>query len=638
MSDLELKIKEAAQKYYTDGSSDLSDDEFDRLIEQLNHENPESSVLKRIGWGYDVSIDTTPGKKYLHKYGKAGSLEKCRTWAEIKPQFKNSTIDVSLKLDGISVVLYYKKNRLYQALTRGDGEVGIDITNKIFAIMGNDHHIDTWGSFTGAIRGEIVMSLANFNAFQKIHPEAKNPRNSVAGLINGKEITDDFNYLDVVVYSIVGCENADDFNKFSTIQGAREWLSLFFMHVAPNMTIQLTESIFTKYALDVKDKWSDKWPSDGLVFTLPKLHAIENTIIQDSVAFKFKSETVQSKVLEVEWNMSKTGYAIPRVRIEPVQLAGTTVQHCTGYNAQYIRENQLGVGSIVEVEKRGEIIPNINKVIAISGSYELPKFCPDCHSELKWDGVNLKCINPNCSNTIAQDTMIWTNVLAPIDNLGELLKEKFFIEVYGTVPTIEVLMRNKPVAYQNSYYGTQPYRMKQMLDKLFGQEPINLVTAVKALNIPRFGDVNATKLAQYPEMIKSLMNFACDGSCADGLKLAALFEEFKVRIGVANTEALEQNMDKIARLRFIQNHIDWYIPTECSEYKGKVAITGKLSIKRADFEKELISAGFTPADIGKDTKFLITDDPNSNSSKNKKADKWSIPKITEQEFRERYLK
>lgn len=135
--------------------------------------------------------------------------------------------------------------------------------------------------------------------------------------------------------------------------------------------------------------------------------------------------------------------------------------------------------------------------------------------------------------------MIWTNVLAPIDNLGELLKEKFFIEVYGAVPTIEVLMRNKPVAYQNSYYGTQPYRMKQMFDKLFGQEPINLVTAVKALNIPRFGDVNAAKLAQYPEMVKSLINFACDGSCADGLKLAALFEEFKARIGVANSDILQ---------------------------------------------------------------------------------------------------
>lgn len=235
--------------------------------------------------------------------------------------------------------------------------------------------------------------------------------------------------------------------------------------------------------------------------------------------------------------------------------------------------------------------------------------------------------------------MIWTNVLAPVDNLGESLKEKFFTEMYNDVPTIEDLMSNKPAAYQTAPYGSQAYRMKLMFDKLFGDEAIKLTDAIKALNIPRFGDVNADKLAQYPDQVKSLVELACDGSCADGLKLASLFDELKSKIGVANTESLERNMDKIVRLNFIQKRIDWSTPTVelVSESKGKVAITGKLSVKRSEFEKELKAAGYIPAEIAKDTKFLITDNPGSSSSKNKKADAWGIVKITEQEFRQKYM-
>ena len=423
------------------------------------------------------------------------------------------------------------------------------------------------------------------------------------------------------------------------LKNIRAWLYKEFVYSVPYIETLLTKSTIIDDVFNIRDIWSDIWPSDGLVITSKQLHRINNKIIQDSQAFKFKSETAQTEIINVEWNMSKTRYAIPRIKVKPVQLSGTTVQYCTGYNAKYIADNHVGVGSIVEIEKRGEIIPNINKIIAVNGNWEIPQFCPHCDCELQWEGVHLVCKNTKCNNSVMQDTMIWTNIIAPVDNLGELLKEKFFIEIYDSVPSIETLMFNKPTAYQNALEGTQTHRMKQMLDKLFSDESINLVDAIKALNIPRFGDVNADKLAQYPEQVKTLMNLACDGSCADGLKLASLFEEFKTKIGDANTESIKKHMDKVARLRFIQKRIDWseQITEHPSESKGKVAITGKLSIKRSEFEKELKSAGYSPAEISKDTKFLITDNPNSSSSKNKKADAWGIVKISEQQFRKGYM-
>lgn len=635
MTELELKIKEAAQKYYTDGSSDLTDAEFDELVDQLRKENPESELLKRTGWGYSITNDTTPGKKYLHRYGEAGSLEKCRTWDEIRSEYKSNSIDISAKLDGLSVVLYYKDGVLDQALTRGDGRVGIDITDKIKVILGDSIPDKT---FTGGVRGEILITNDSFKEFQNIHPEAKNPRNSAAGLINGKEITDDFKYLNVVVYSVVGADSWYSEGAMIPMSKVRKWLRSNFRLTAPNMNTHINSITFLENFDKLRAVWSRTYPIDGLVLTLNHArYEPGNCVIQKSQAFKFKSETAFTEVLEVEWNMSKTGYAVPRVRIEPVQLAGTTVQYCTGYNAKYILDNNLGVGAIVEIEKRGEIIPNINNVVAVAHHAYPPKFCPCCSCELQWEGVHLACKNPCCGNSVSKDTMIWTNVLAPVDNLGESLKEKFFTEMYSDVPTIEDLMSNKPTAYQNAPYGSQAYRMKLMFDKLFGDEAIKLTDAIKALNIPRFGDVNADNISQYPEQVKNLMELACDGSCADGMKLASLFEELKSKIGVANTESLEKNMDKIARLRFIQKRIDWSLPTVSSECKGKVAITGKLSVKRSDFEKELKAAGYIPAEISKDTKFLITDNPNGSSSKNKKADAWGIVKISEQQFRKEYM-
>ena len=395
--------------------------------------------------------------------------------------------------------------------------------------------------------------------------------------------------LDVVVYSIVGCENNYANYKFMRIDNVRSWLNVWFRYLAPNTEIKMIESVIAEDFPRIKDRWADVWPSDGLVITYSELSFDSDSIMQQSQAFKFKAETAQTKVLEVEWNMSKTGYAVPKVRIKPIFLSGTTVQYCTGYNAKYIKDNNIAVGSIVEIEKHGEIIPTINKVIAESNKAELPKFCPHCQTELQWEGVHLKCMNPQCSNSNTKDTLIWTGVLAPVDMLGDSLKQTFFTEIYGEVPTIETLMYDRTNAYSNAAEGTQAYRMRKMLDSLFGADHIALVDAIRALNIPRFGDINASKLAEYPDEVHELLQIACDGSCANGMKTLKLFNTLTSCIGAANSMSLQNNMDKVARLKFIEKRIDWSVTKHTSSTFGKVAITGKLSVKRADFEKELVS-------------------------------------------------
>ena len=157
----------------------------------------------------------------------------------------------------------------------------------------------------------------------------------------------------------------------------------------------------------------------------------------------------------------------------------------------------------------------------------------------------------------------------------------------------------------------------------------SLVSALRALNIPRIGEVTSAKLAQFPDLVQASF-YAGDNFSED------LVRTLQAAIGEANTESWVSHHSKIRRLGIIHEFIDWSAPSTSAD-KGKVAITGKLSVKRSDFEKELRSAGYTPGDISKDTKFLITDDPLSSSSKNKKADQWGIVKVTEEQFRSKYM-
>ena len=162
------------------------------------------------------------------------------------------------------------------------------------------------------------------------------------------------------------------------------------------------------------------------------------------------------------------------------------------------------------------------------------------------------------------------------------------------------------------------------------ENKFDAVRALKALNIPRFGDKTCEKLAQHPDVVKRIYDVAISKD-RDTTSLIDVYGY----IGDANTDSLIANLDKFANLQYIWKRIIW--DGQYTSDKGRVAITGKLSVKRSEFEKELKAAGYTVSEISKTTRFLITDDPCSQSSKNIKADEWGITKITEQEFRSKYM-
>ena len=624
VKELEQQIKEAAQKYYTDGSSPLTDMEFDALVEELRSRDPNSYVLN-TGWGYDVDLDSTPGKKVKHRYGEVGSLEKCHNWKELGPHLQKTLVDISLKLDGISVVLYYKNGKMYQALTRGGKEnIGVDITDKvrkIFDVPCNE------SNFTGAVRGEILMSYRQYEKYSKDHPDAKNPRNTTAGLINAKEISEDLKYLDILVYTIL----ADESNVWMTYtHSMRERLTKMFdiEHVVPYVSEEiLVEERFLQRMNECAEMYYGEYPADGLVITAEQIESkISNYITYDAKAFKFPAESKECEVVQVLWNMTKSHYAVPKIQLKSVQLSGTDVAFCTGYNAKYILDNNIGTGTKLVVCKSGEIIPNVVEVIEPTGA-QMIHFCPVCEEPLTWNGVHLQCNNPVCGNAVLQDTLWWIMHLVPMDGLGEKLIIKMLSDlVVGGViadASIENIM-NCTLKLDEEHPSAQTSLFAKMWNNLH-TATFSLSTALVATNIPRLGEITSGKLAENPTLVKNLVFDPYEDL------------EYKLAetIGVANSVAVINNINKLQRLKLIWTRI----ATESSSTttKGKVAITGKLSVKRAEFEKELKAAGYQPTEISKDTRFLITDNPNSSSSKNKKADDWGITKITEAEFRDKYL-
>lgn len=618
---LEDRIKVEAQKYYTDGSNSVTDEEFDEMVEELKKQNPNSEVFK-TGWGYDVNKDTTPGEKVSHKYGEAGSLEKARNWKELPANMKQHMVYVSLKLDGLSVVAYYEQGRLTRALTRGDGSVGIDITSKLGGRC-IPNNIDP--DFTGALRGEIIMPYSNFEQFKKVHPEAKNPRNSTVGLIGAKEVSEDLKYLRVYFYTMFANEA-----RYPVSMGAiTGWLYKHFDCVAPYGVVSLEGDTYYDRLEGFHEKWGQETnlPNDGLVLTVNVSQQENGYLVYDSIAFKFPAEDKVTEVEEVLWEMSKTGYYVPRVKVRPVDLSGATVTYATAFNAKYIQDNQIGKGTKIRLTRSGEVIPYIKEVLEATGA-DLPDTCPECGEKLYWNGVHLTCINLNCPNMIRQDLLAWINNVAPLDDFGDTLRLKYIYDLYGReVVSVEDMMDTLELGSKYQQGGVQDNLFVRMLELLHTRKvPAN--EAIMALNIPRFGDKTSVKLAQYPEVLERIMKEAM--TTCDAVNLLDL----NGYIGDANADAIRDNLWKFARLRYIWNRIEF---KNAAETKGKVAITGKLSVQRKVFEKELAETGWTCGDISKETKFLITDNPNSNSSKNQKADKFGIQKITESEFREKYM-
>lgn len=610
--ELEEQIPYYAQKYY-EGNPEIDDSSFDKLVDELRELHPESEILNKTGWGYEPTI----GEKVHHRYQKMGSLNKARTWDAIPEMFKNNgPVCISQKLDGLSAVAYYKDGKLVQGITRGNGEIGIDITDKMKMLAPSE--ID---GFTGAVRGELIIPTKSWNIMKEQNPDLISPRNTAAGIINRNEITDDLEYVVFCVYKVVGCEGKV---PFSNTLEMRQFLMKNFHNVVSTVyPVLYDEEFWNAHSEYTFEEMKEKgYAIDGLVLTMNEFNIKDNGAIEyNEIAYKFASETAEVKVTGIEWNLSRNQRLIPVVEIEPVELSGAIIKRVTGFNAKYILDNKIDKDAVIEITRSGEVIPYINSVIEESPSFNLPEVCPVCGEELDWNGVDLVCNNIDCSNRSYSNLMVWSDIIGKVDGLGRNIKASFFED--NDINSLEDLY-NKPLSY-NVKTATGK-KIDKFVNKILF-DPVNIVDALCALNIPRLGRTTATKLAENTELCKRYVRYATKNEISQNT-----IEEITRIVGQATAKQILA-VYRLDSLKYVSDRLVYPEKTESIEPVGKIAVTGSLEgMTRKQFEELIGKYGYSLTGNMKEAQYLVTNNPDPSSSKGKKAKELGVKIITQEEF------
>jgi DNA ligase (NAD+) len=374
IDELETIIKFATEKYYNTSKSVITDELYDILIDFLKLKSPKSIVLKNIGANVKsknkVELDYWLGSMNKIKPG----TNQLDSWIS---KFK-SPYHLSDKLDGVSGLLIYRLNGTINLYTRGTATEGTDITPIIKYLHVPD--FKTVSKYCAsnnikgelnliAFRGELIMKESTFN--NNWGDIFKNGRNTVAGLVNSKTINPEVaSDTDFVLYEVV--------DPFYSIDKQFKILDDLGFTVAFNKKIDkdLTFELLSKYLQDRRAK--SVYKIDGIIVTSFK-NQERNTKANPLYAFAFKDiledQMAKTEVISVEWNISKDGFIIPTILLNPISIGGVEIKRTTGYNAKFIVDNVIGPGSMLEIIRSGDVIPKVHKVLkpSKSGKPDMPK-------------------------------------------------------------------------------------------------------------------------------------------------------------------------------------------------------------------------------------------------------------------------
>ncbi len=654
--------------YYNEDKPIISDMEYDTLMRELKQleqeypellKNDESSPTEKIGGTASekfskvrhrvpmLSLSNTYNISEIEDFDKR--VKKIILAENVEDNSKKLEYILELKLDGLSISLIYENGELVQAVTRGDGQVGEDVTENIREISSIPKKLKKNVSLE--VRGEIILPISSFNRInQEREDEGEdvfaNPRNAASGTIRqlDKTIVAERG-LDCYLYYLVDAENYEINTHLESIEYIKK---LGFK----------TTGVFEKYT-DFKeleksiDKWHDKrktfdYETDGLVikvnnFSLYETLGYTTKSPRWAIAYKFPAEQVKTKLLNVTFQVGRTGVITPVAELEAVNLSGSVVKRASLHNFDEIRRKNIKIGDNVIVEKAAEIIPQVVNVMFDDRTGEEieiqePTNCPVCNSELTHEKglVALKCHNPLCPEKVKRQIAYFVSRDAMnISGLGDKIVEKF-IELEKIKTVVDI-------------YSLKNYRKElENLDKMGQKSVDNLINNIEssknrdfskvlyALGIPFVGKFNANLLTKTFKNIENLKNQSIENLLA-------------VK-GIGEKVAIAVNA-------FLNDEINWKIITDLQNIglqftfdeseikkiddnpiKGKNFLaTGKLrKYKRNDIKNIILSKGgnYLSA-VSKNLDFLIVGE--KAGSKLEKAEKLGIRVLTEEDFEKGFL-
>ncbi|MGE9976235.1 NAD-dependent DNA ligase LigA [Coprococcus catus] len=638
MQELVELLNRAGKAYYQESREIMSNFKYDALYDELKGLEEELGIVlassPTIHVGYEV-LSELPKERHE---SPMLSLDKTKEVSRLKEFVGNQKAVISWKMDGLTIVLTYRGGTLYKAVTRGNGEIGEVITNNARVFKNIPLHISYKGELI--LRGEAVIGYRDFErineTIEDVDAKYKNPRNLCSGSVRqlNNEITAKRN-VKFYAFTLVKAEGVD-FHNSRAYQ--LDWLADQGFEVVEHypVTADELEERVAYFAEKIKE---NDFPSDGLVLVYDDIaygQSLGRTakFPRDSFAFKWADEIKETHLLEIEWSPSRTGLINPVAIFEPVELEGTTVSRASVHNLSIMEELELGIGDTIEVYKANMIIPQIARNLTRSGRIEIPRTCPVCGGETRVrqmnDAKSLYCTNPECqAKRIKAFALLTSRDALNVEGLSEATLEKFiargFIHKYTDIFHLD---RYQEEIQSMEGFGEKSYA--NLIQSIEKARETTLPKVIYSLGIAGVGLANAKLICRESDYdVTKLMN--------------ATEEELSEIAGVgpviakAFTEYFSSEEKKQAFLELMQElKIQEEPRNEEQQFAGmNFVITGSVNhFANRNEVKELIEqrGGKVTGSVTGKTNYLINNDVNSTSSKNKKARELKVPIISEEEF------
>lgn len=599
MNELVSLLNQYAKEYYTQDNPTVSDSQYDQLyreLVELEKQHPENilpnSPTHRVG-----GLVLEGFEKYQHEYPlyslqDAFSKEELIAFDKrVKAEFPTAAYMAELKIDGLSVSLTYVNGVLQVGATRGDGNIGENITENLKRVHDIPLHLDQ--SLDITVRGECYLPKESFEAINiekraNGEQEFANPRNAAAGTLRqlntgivAKRKLATFLYQEA---SPTQKETQDDVLK--------ELESYGFSVNHHRLISSSMEKIWDFIQTIEKDRVSLPYDIDGIVIKVNSLAMQEElgfTVKAPrwAIAYKFPAEEKEAEILSVDWTVGRTGVVTPTANLTPVQLAGTTVSRATLHNVDYIAEKDIRIGDTVVVYKAGDIIPAVLNVVMSKRNQQevmlIPKLCPSCGSELAhFEGeVALRCINPLCPNQIKERLAHFASRDAMnITGFGPSLVEKLFdahliadvADIYRlSIENLLTLDGIKEKSATKIYHAIQSSKENSAEKLLFGLGIRHVGSKASRLLLEEFGNLRQLSQASQ-ESIASIDGLG--GVIAKSLH--TFFEK----------EEVDKLLEELTSYNVNFNYLGKRVSTDAQLSGLTVVLTGKLEKMTRNEAKE----------------------------------------------------
>lgn len=631
-------LNRARRAYEQEDREIMSNFEYDKLYDELVTLEEETGIILSNSPTQNVGFEVVSNlPKVKHEY-PARSLSKTKVVAELIIHIRKRKGTLSWKLDGLTVVCTYEGGKLVSAVTRGNGEIGEDITANARTFMNLPLTISC--PYKLVVRGEAVISYKNFEKINTNLPDEekyKNPRNLASGSVRqlDSSICAQRN-VEFIAYDIM---NADKINTIITKEDEyfvlqQQGFDVVYNHTVDDKTMESVVATFTEMS-----KTYD-YPVDGLVLAHNDLEygrSLGSTSKHPlhSIAFKWKDAEKETKLINVEWQTSRTGMINPVAVFEPVELEGTNVERASVHNVDIFEELELGIGDTITCFKANMIIPQVADNLTRSGGLTPPSSCPVCGApteiRLGKTARNLYCTNDLCGAKIVKRLAHFVSRNGMnIDGLSEATLEKFVdagiikdaIDIYG-------LSKHKTTICKMEGMGLKSYN--KLIMAIEKSKTVNMANFIYALGIPNVGLSTAKDLvkAYNNDINRAISPIIKELVKIDGIGEVVAKDIYKYFVHAENRRMV------LALVGLLTFEKPQEVNTESSIAGKTFVITGDVNIfkNRKEVQAKIESlGGKVSGSVSKNTDYLINNDNESSSSKNQKAKQLNVPIITEAQF------